>query len=166
MKKAVFWDVAPCRSGVSRRFGGTSVRFTQYLHDATSQKTAFFIVTAVKTSNLTSEVMITSAWHLAYMFRPWNVGKFLHPPLKFPYVLEYSVYVCVLHSFTEVECTECNWKVRTNFGQEFHIPKQYKISVTTRVQKYLICELYSWKSAVHACWCSDTFESRYARCSQ
>jgi hypothetical protein len=23
MKKAVFWDVAPCRSGVNRRFGGT-----------------------------------------------------------------------------------------------------------------------------------------------
>jgi hypothetical protein len=28
-------------------------RFTQDLHGATSQKTAFFIVTAVKTSNLT-----------------------------------------------------------------------------------------------------------------
>jgi hypothetical protein len=23
MKKAVFWDVAPCKSGVNRRFGGT-----------------------------------------------------------------------------------------------------------------------------------------------
>jgi hypothetical protein len=23
MKKAVFWDVAPCRYGVNRRFGGT-----------------------------------------------------------------------------------------------------------------------------------------------
>jgi hypothetical protein len=23
MKKAVFWDVAPCSSGVNRRFGGT-----------------------------------------------------------------------------------------------------------------------------------------------
>jgi hypothetical protein len=23
MKTAVFWDVAPCRSGVNRRFGGT-----------------------------------------------------------------------------------------------------------------------------------------------
>jgi hypothetical protein len=23
MKKAVFWDVAPCRSSVNRRFGGT-----------------------------------------------------------------------------------------------------------------------------------------------
>jgi hypothetical protein len=23
LKKAVFWDVAPCRSGVNRRFGGT-----------------------------------------------------------------------------------------------------------------------------------------------
>jgi hypothetical protein len=73
MKKAVFWDVAPCSSGVNRRFGGTyrlhlqgrresirksareaSVRDVKgRLHGATSQKTAFFIVTAVKTSNLT-----------------------------------------------------------------------------------------------------------------
>jgi hypothetical protein len=28
MKKAVFWDVAPCRSSVTRRFGGTSVNTT------------------------------------------------------------------------------------------------------------------------------------------
>jgi hypothetical protein len=72
MKNAVFWDVTPCRSCVNRRFGGTyrfhlqgrkirelgsSVppkrRPTQALHGATSQKTAFFIVTVVKTSNLT-----------------------------------------------------------------------------------------------------------------
>jgi hypothetical protein len=33
-------------------------RFTQYLHGATSQKTAFFIVTAVKTSNLTSALLV------------------------------------------------------------------------------------------------------------
>jgi hypothetical protein len=98
VKNVVFWDVAPCRSCVNRRFGGTywlhlqdrkirergtSVRmwlqtespveniqlyiflpwrwspyvppkrrFTQDLHGVTSQKT-FFIVTAVKTSNLT-----------------------------------------------------------------------------------------------------------------
>jgi hypothetical protein len=38
---AVFWDMAPCRYYVNRRFGPTS------------QKTALFIVTAVKTSNLT-----------------------------------------------------------------------------------------------------------------
>jgi hypothetical protein len=66
MKNAVFWDVAPCRSCVNRRFGGTYLlrlqdrkiceqlrRFTHDLHGTTSQKTAFFIVTAVKTSNLT-----------------------------------------------------------------------------------------------------------------
>jgi hypothetical protein len=40
LKKSVFWDVPPNR------------RITQYLHGATSQKTAFFIVTALKTSNL------------------------------------------------------------------------------------------------------------------
>jgi hypothetical protein len=43
MKKAVFWDLAPCICGVN---------------GAKSQKTAFFIVTAVKASNLTTENMI------------------------------------------------------------------------------------------------------------
>jgi hypothetical protein len=73
MKNAVFWDVAPCRSCVNKRFGGTYCphprsriflpwgwrryvppkrRFTPDPHGATSWKTAFFIVTAVKTSNL------------------------------------------------------------------------------------------------------------------
>jgi hypothetical protein len=37
MRNAVFWDVTPCGS----------------CHGVTSQKTTFFIVTAVKTSNLT-----------------------------------------------------------------------------------------------------------------
>jgi hypothetical protein len=102
VKNAVFWNVAPCRSCVNRRFGGTyrhhvqgrkisergtSVsrwlqtespvvvtlvllsriflplrwrlyvppkrRFAQDLHGATSQEMAFFIVTVLKTSNLT-----------------------------------------------------------------------------------------------------------------
>jgi hypothetical protein len=55
LKNAIFWDVAPCRSCVNRRFGGTNRlrRLTQALHGPTSQKTAFFIVTGVKTSNLT-----------------------------------------------------------------------------------------------------------------
>jgi hypothetical protein len=62
MKNAVFWDMAPRRSCVNRCFGGTYClhlqgrkirdrgtryippkrRFTQDLHGATSQKTAFF----------------------------------------------------------------------------------------------------------------------------
>jgi hypothetical protein len=64
MKKAVFWDVAPGRCGVNRRLGGTyrlhlqgrrknKKILTPHLHGATSQKTAFFIVTAVKTPNIT-----------------------------------------------------------------------------------------------------------------
>jgi hypothetical protein len=80
--RANFWDVAPYRYCVNGRFGGTyhlhrqgrrkirlhlltlvrswissflppKRRLTQYLHGPTSQKTAFFIVTAVETSNLT-----------------------------------------------------------------------------------------------------------------
>jgi hypothetical protein len=84
-KNAAFWDVAPCRSCVNRRFGGTYLlhlqggkirdrgtsvsrwlqsalryvppkrRFTQNLHGATSQKTAFFIM-LLCFSTLLSEV--------------------------------------------------------------------------------------------------------------
>jgi hypothetical protein len=81
MKNVVFCDVAPCRSFVNRifeeyiasyshlltlvprsrsfppwrwrRYINPKRQFTQDLHGATSQKTTFFIVTAVKTSNLT-----------------------------------------------------------------------------------------------------------------
>jgi hypothetical protein len=71
LTNTVYWDVEPCRSCVNRRIGGTyrlhiqgrnqgerylspKRRFTQDLHGATSQNTAFFIVTAEKTSNPTS----------------------------------------------------------------------------------------------------------------
>jgi hypothetical protein len=37
--------------------------------------------------------------------------------------------------------TECNWKVQTNYGHKFHIPNQGKMSISTLVQKHLICEL-------------------------
>jgi hypothetical protein len=105
MKNAVFWDVAPCRYYVNRRFRGTyrlhlqgriknlwamiqreqaaatwsrwflargffllpwrwrryvppKRRFIQYLHGATSQKTAFFIVVAWKPQILYTECII------------------------------------------------------------------------------------------------------------
>jgi hypothetical protein len=80
VKNAVIWDVRPRGSCKNRRFGGTyrlhrqgdkncrarnnvsrnyqphahfppQHRFLQEPYDATSQKTAFFTVTAVKTSN-------------------------------------------------------------------------------------------------------------------
>jgi hypothetical protein len=70
----VLWAVALCRSCVNRRFGGLqppadvgspladfstlkveAIRCSEDIQSATSQKTAFFIVTAGKTSNLTKE---------------------------------------------------------------------------------------------------------------
>jgi hypothetical protein len=42
MKNAVFWDVAPCRSCVMEAILPPKRRFTQDLHGATSQNTAFF----------------------------------------------------------------------------------------------------------------------------
>jgi hypothetical protein len=53
IKNGVFWDVTPCGSCKNRRFGGTWRWFSQEPHGVTSQKTPFFIVTAVKISNLT-----------------------------------------------------------------------------------------------------------------
>jgi hypothetical protein len=50
--------------------------------------------------------------------------------------------------------TECNWKVQTNYGHKFHIPKQGKMSISTSVQKHLICEL-QWKEY---CWCFTVFQ--------
>jgi hypothetical protein len=38
-------------------------RFTQELHGATSHKTAFFIVTAVLTSNITKTKLVYGSWH-------------------------------------------------------------------------------------------------------
>jgi hypothetical protein len=55
MKNAVFWDVAPGRScGLRYRFN------PEDLHGTTSQKTAIFIVTTVKTSNLTSLLHVSA----------------------------------------------------------------------------------------------------------
>jgi hypothetical protein len=64
LKNAVFWDVAPCSVQLLAHAGSSLAefstlkmeakrRFKEELHGATSDKTAFFIVTAVKTSNLT-----------------------------------------------------------------------------------------------------------------
>jgi hypothetical protein len=54
LKNAVFWDVAPCRSCVPRRFGGTyrlrRSSETSVHTRCTRRHIQFFIVTAVKTS--------------------------------------------------------------------------------------------------------------------
>jgi hypothetical protein len=80
MKNGVFWDITPCGSSknrVSEELGASSIRvtrivelgttialtsnrrmlrrFSQEPHGVTSQKTPFFIVTAMKTSNLTNQ---------------------------------------------------------------------------------------------------------------
>jgi hypothetical protein len=46
-----------------RRLVPPKRRFTQHLHGATSQKTAFFIVTAVKTSNFIFQIAFTCPSH-------------------------------------------------------------------------------------------------------
>jgi hypothetical protein len=143
-KNAVFWDVAPCRSCVNRRFGGTyrlhlqgrkirergtSVsrwlqliyvplkrRFTQDLHAPTSQKSAFFIVTAVKISNLTIIAMSTNAHHLTLS---WGLTVQLNHffcsyifVLKVPFNIILQFYQIILiepyHSRVHIPVTWCN----------------------------------------------------------
>jgi hypothetical protein len=57
MKNDLFLDVTPhgsCKNDVSEGFIASIIRVTiQEPHGVTSQRTPFFIVTAVKTSNLT-----------------------------------------------------------------------------------------------------------------
>jgi hypothetical protein len=63
LKNAVFWDVTPCGSCKSRRFGGTwrlHHHGDKNRHGVTFQKTAFFTVTTVKTSNLTYGYAVSS----------------------------------------------------------------------------------------------------------
>jgi hypothetical protein len=80
LKNGVFWVVTPCGSCKNHRFGGTwrllhqgdknrctrrrqfppKRRFLQEPHGVTTQKTPFFIVTAVKTSNLTLKLVTCS----------------------------------------------------------------------------------------------------------
>jgi hypothetical protein len=52
-KNGVFWDVTPC--------GSCKYRFLKEPHNVTSQKTPYFIVTAVKTSNLIRYKVSTTA---------------------------------------------------------------------------------------------------------
>jgi hypothetical protein len=56
MKNAIFWDVTLC--GSLRTDVLLKQWFLQEPHDVTSQKTVFFIVTAMRTSNLTKSVVI------------------------------------------------------------------------------------------------------------
>jgi hypothetical protein len=49
LKNSVFRDVAPCKSCVNRRFGGTYRHHLQDQYGGTSQNTSFFIITAVRT---------------------------------------------------------------------------------------------------------------------
>jgi hypothetical protein len=79
MSHGVFWDVTPCgyyKNDVSEELSNSIIRVTRFSelgatlvppkhrflqepHGVTSQKMPFFIVTAVKTLNLTSEMRCT-----------------------------------------------------------------------------------------------------------
>jgi hypothetical protein len=64
MKYGVFWDVTPCGSCHPDEGGAKFLRNVGFYksHTAlTSQKTPFFIVTAVKTSNLTRPYVATDS---------------------------------------------------------------------------------------------------------
>jgi hypothetical protein len=64
-----------------RRYFPPKRRFTQYLHGATSQKTAFFIVTAMKTTNLTRPISLKfflNAHNSHHSARNQIIPKYIH----------------------------------------------------------------------------------------
>jgi hypothetical protein len=88
MKNAVFWDVAPCIYFVNRRFAGTyrlhlkgirnpramKRRLTEYLHGATSQKTAFLKVMCARCIlevdiKMDLETQVTRMWMIFHWLR-------------------------------------------------------------------------------------------------
>jgi hypothetical protein len=104
LKNGVFWVVTPCGSCKNRRFGGTwrllhqgdkicelgttqaaisNRRTPQEPHGVTTQKTPFFIVTAVKTSNLTSFITaydFNNDSHSKYfnVFNDFNAASYVY----------------------------------------------------------------------------------------
>jgi hypothetical protein len=91
-KNGVLWDVTPC--------GSCGSGFFQEPHGVTSQKTSFFIVTAVRISNPTELQLIrlrSSANDLH------NVEFIL---LKYSYMANYnSLNLCVNYIVTRRECS-------------------------------------------------------------
>jgi hypothetical protein len=65
LKNGVFWVVTPCGSGKKRQVAPKR-RFLKEPHGVTTQKTPFFIVTAVKTSNLTTEFVYLYLQYLRF----------------------------------------------------------------------------------------------------
>jgi hypothetical protein len=96
LKNAVFWDLAPCTSCVIRRFGGTyclhlqgkkirerRASVSRWLHTRTSRRhMAFFIVTVVKTSNLTGTNLFET---LTFTSNEFHKPTFI--PWKYPSLL-------------------------------------------------------------------------------
>jgi hypothetical protein len=85
LKNGVFWDVTPCGSCKNRRFGG-GARFLRNVssyksHTAlTSQKTPFFIVTAVK--NLKSSKLFN--FNITYVLNQVGVSLLKQEPSAHP----------------------------------------------------------------------------------
>jgi hypothetical protein len=110
MKKEVFWDVAPCRSGVNRRFRGTyrlhlqcrgenkKIR-TRSVRQRRKKQTAFFIVTAVKTSNLiqwimSKNIILLAIYHCHKLLDLINLSTLTYVSCSQP-VTSYALFLAV-----------------------------------------------------------------------
>jgi hypothetical protein len=72
----------PAWAGGCRWYVPPKRRFTQDLHGATSQKTTFFIVTAVETSDLTYITLFTTDRHWSPIMSQMNPASVLRVSLK------------------------------------------------------------------------------------
>jgi hypothetical protein len=122
-----------------RRYVPPKRRLTQDLHSATSQKTTFFIVTAVKASNLTQLSFerkippVSIGQEVGRAREPvwtlWRREKFLLSPRIEPILTESGLYI--------------EWIVRE--------PKSIAIPVTSFIHSYVINEALSTVNAKPHC---------------
>jgi hypothetical protein len=80
-----------------RRYVPKKRRFLQEPHGVTSQKTPFFIATAVKTSNLTYWTFFMQRSIIIYFNSPFDNVIFLHPVAR-----------SIIQSFSSVSCGTFN----------------------------------------------------------
>jgi hypothetical protein len=165
MKKVVFWDVAPCGSCVNRRFGGTyrphlqrrrirergtslsswlqavpsKRRYKQDLQGATSQKTAFFIVTAVKTSNLTCVFMFVVQK---------SCCTYSHPFLcSLQMFVQYTGWSCIVEDSSRalVSMHASGRLVHAYFRATCKIPSLLYMSLNFRLKRISFSCFQNWK---------------------
>jgi hypothetical protein len=106
VKNTIFWDLTSCDSCKNWRFGGYYKIHTAF----TSQKTIFFIVTAIKTLNLSKICYFWCIWDCA-----WWIG-----------MLRSCTAAATVSSASATKSQICAWQVQDGIPSQSRIPKFFQ----------------------------------------